>query len=588
MKVRLINEEITNDYGANLLRSRGVSDVETYMNPTADLVNNPSLLKNIAAGTAMYLRVVKESGRILLVVDCDMDGFTSSTIFYQYTKRMNPDVQIDYLIHEGKQHGLEDHIDKIMEEGSNYDLLVLPDSSSNDIHYHDMLAEIHLPSLIIDHHITDAKLSDNAIVINNQLSPDYPNKELTGAGMVYQFCRYVDMTTGHGNWADDYVDLAAFGIIGDMANILEPENRYFIYKGLHNIQNKLLWAFMRKQSYSITRIMEPSDDELLAAMNPISVAFYIVPLVNAIQRVGTMDEKIRLFEAFLDADKMIPSGKRGCKGQLDLAGAEAAREATNARSRQNKTLDNVMFSIESKIFKYDLLENKILFIRLEEDDVFPSELNGLVAMKCAAKYKKPTIVARLNNQGYDRGSMRGMNQSAMSSFKDFLESTGCFEYVAGHDNAAGVSISDGLLSHFHEIANEQLKDMDFGENCYDVNFIRDAYAQDLSAIIEDMDKYTGIWGQGNPEALVYVKNIPVKPSNITIMGSKKDTIKIEVNGICYMKFLAKELIDELSNHTGDMILEVVGKPNVNHWGGRSIPQLFIEELQIKDNNPWEF
>jgi len=494
MKVRLINDEILSNYGKALLESRGVQDVDNYMNPTPDVVLDPQKLKNIAAGAAMYLRVVKENGRMLLVVDCDMDGFTSATIFYQYTKRMNPDVQIDYLIHEGKQHGLEDHIDKIMEEGSNYDLLVLPDSSSNDIHYHDMLAEIHLPSLIIDHHITDAKLSDNAIVINNQLSPDYSNKELTGAGMVYQFCRYIDQVTGHGNWADDYIDLAAFGIIGDMANILEPENRYFICKGLKNIKNKLLWAFMRKQGYSITRIVEPSNEELLEAMNPISVAFYIVPLVNAVQRVGSMAEKTRLFEAFLDADKMIPSGKRGCKGELDTAGNEAAREATNARSRQNKTLDNVLFTIENKIFKYDLLENKILFIRLEEDDVFPSELNGLVAMKCAAKYKKPTIVARLNNQGYDRGSMRGMNQSALTSFKDFLQSTGCFEYVAGHDNAAGVSIPDASLSKFHAIANEQLKDIDFGENCYDVNFIRDAYAQDLSDIILDMDNYAGIWG----------------------------------------------------------------------------------------------
>jgi len=72
------------------------------------------------------------------------------------------------------------------------------------------------------------------------------------------------------------------------------------------------------------------------------------------------------------------------------------------------------------------------------------------------------------------------------------------------------------------------------------------------------------------------------------MGSKKDTVKIEVNGICYMKFLAKDLIEELANHTGDFTMNVVGKPNVNHWGGRCIPQLFIEEIEIKDNNICEF
>ena len=39
-------------------------------------------------------------------------------------------------------------------------------------------------------------------------------------------------------------------------------------------------------------------------------------------RVGTMAEKRRLFEAFLDGDKLIPSGKRGAKGTLDKAGVD--------------------------------------------------------------------------------------------------------------------------------------------------------------------------------------------------------------------------------------------------------------------------
>ena len=165
-----------------------------------------------------------------------------------------------------------------------------------------------------------------------------------------------------------------------MGSMLELENRYIVCEGLKNINNKLFLALMDKQAYSITGIKEPTKQYLLEAMNPISVAFYIVPLVNAIIRVGTMDEKKRLFEAFLDGDKMIPSGKRGEKGKLEKAGIESARECTNARNRQNKILENAVNTIEAKIYKYDLLENRILFVRLDENDTFPSELNGLVAM----------------------------------------------------------------------------------------------------------------------------------------------------------------------------------------------------------------
>ena len=154
---------------------------------------------------------MKERPNILLVVDSDNDGYTSATLIYQYTHRVNCHANIDWVLHSGKEHGLADHIDMLMDKGINYDLIILPDSSSNDAHYHDMLDEIHLPCLILDHHLTDIALSDNAIVVNNQLSPLYKNKELTGAGIVYQFCRYIDEKIEQ-HWANDYLDLAAWGV----------------------------------------------------------------------------------------------------------------------------------------------------------------------------------------------------------------------------------------------------------------------------------------------------------------------------------------------------------------------------------------
>ena len=385
MKTRLINENFKSDYTANLLRSRGISDVEAYYEPSADALQDPQDLENIGEAAALLEATLDRGERILIVVDSDNDGFTSATIMYNYIKDVAPNTEIDYVLHEGKQHGLQDHIKNLMDEGKNYGLIILPDSSSNDYVYHEQLKEINCAVLVLDHHLTDTELSSNAVVVNNQLSPRYKNKELTGAGVVYQFCRYLDKYWGQ-SFADKYMELAAWGIIGDMGSMLELENRYIVREGLKHINNKLLEALMEKQAYSITGVMGASRQQIVDALNPISVAFYIVPLVNAMIRVGTMAEKTRLFEAFLDGDKMIPSGKRGAKGTLDKAGTEAARECSNARNRQNKSLDEAVFAAEAKIHKYDLLENRILFVRLDEDDTFPSELNGLLAMKLSAKF----------------------------------------------------------------------------------------------------------------------------------------------------------------------------------------------------------
>ena len=583
MKTKLINTNFKKDYVDSLLKARGVKNPEDYYNPNENFLQSPCDLENIGEGAMLIDEVIGRGERILIVVDSDNDGFTSATIMYNYLKDLAPELEIDYILHEGKQHGLQDHIKKLMDEGAKYGLIILPDSSSNDYEYHENLREINTSVLVLDHHITDTQLSSNAVIINNQLSPNYKNKELTGAGVVYQFCRYLDLYFKSENTnADKYMDLAAWGIIGDMGSMLELENRYIVKEGLKNINNKLLWALMEKQAYSITGAMSPSRQQLIDAMNPISVAFYIVPLVNAMIRVGTMDEKRRLFEAFLDGDKMIPSGKRGAKGTMEKAGVEAARECSNARNRQNKSLEVAMDKTEIKIHKYDLLENRILFVRLDEDDIFPSELNGLLAMKLSAKFKRPTIVARLNDQGFNRGSMRGLNQSELVSFKDFLTESGMFEYVQGHDNAAGCSILNSHLSDFHKWANEALIGIDFGENCYDVNFDRIAADDDLADIIHDIGAHGGIWGQQNPEPLIHVTDINISASDVQIMGKNKDTVKFEKFGIAYMKFHAKDLIEELNKHP-DMKIEVVGRANLNEWGGRITPQIFIEDIEVKDN-----
>ena len=581
MKVKLVNDDIRSDYVDSLLRSRGIENPADYYTPHSGFLQAPNALENIERGAYVLAGAVAAGEEILIVVDSDNDGFTSATIMYNYLRDWMPDCKIDYILHEGKQHGLQDHIKALLDGGKHYGLIILPDSSSNDYVYHEQLNDIGTSVLVLDHHITDTELSENAVVINNQLSPNYRNKELTGAGIVYQFCRYLDSKLGF-SYADKYMDLAAWGIIGDMGSMLELENRYIVKEGLKNINNRLLWALMEKQAYSITGIIGPTREQLIEAMNPISVAFYIVPLVNAMIRVGTMDEKQRLFEAFLDGDKLIPSGKRGAKGTLEKAGVEAARECSNARNRQNKFLDNAMDATEIKIHKYDLLENRVLFVRLDEDDTFPAELNGLLAMKLSAKFKRPTIVARLNEQGFNRGSMRGLNQSELASFKDFLTESNMFEYVQGHDNAAGCSIPNASLANFHKWANEALANIDFGENCYDVNFDRIAADADLADIILDIGDHNGIWGQQNPEPLIHVTDVNISASDVQVMGKNKDTVKFEKFGVAYIKFHAKDLIEQLKQYSS-MKIEVVGRANANEWCGRITPQIFIEDIEVKDN-----
>ena len=586
MKYNLVNENFKENYGENILKARGINDINHFMAADGKDIAHPSLLNNIDKGAELFMSVLNSDGRILIVVDSDCDGYTSAAIIHQYIQKTNPNIHVDYLLHEGKQHGLEDHIEKLIEDNITYNLIILPDSSSNDAKYHDQLKDIHLPCLVLDHHITDVELSDNAIVINNQLSENYENKELTGAGVTWQFCRYLDELNGT-NYTDSLIDLAALGIIGDMGSMLSIENRAIVNLGIHYpTENSFFMALLDKQAYSITGKVVPSEEDFNAKLNPITIAFYIVPLINSMVRAGTMEEKERMYRAFVDGEVMVPSNKRGAKGTMEKLCVESARECTNTRTRQNKTKENTVERLESRIFKNDLLENKVLVVELDETDEFPSELNGLVAMQLSNKYKRPTIVARVNDEGYLRGSARGLNNSELTSFKNYLDSTGLFEYCAGHDNAFGASIKIDSLDTFIEKSNEELKNYDFGQDVYDVNLVRQAADNDIDRIAYDIDKYYKLWGQRCDEPLIYIGNINLTHNDINICGKNNDTVRFTKFGITYIKFFAKDMIEELAEFD-DIKLEVIGKVNVNCWMGKTSPQIMIESYEIR-NGEFEF
>jgi len=151
-----------------------------------------------------------------------------------------------------------------------------------------------------------------------------------------------------------------------------------------------------------------------------------------------------------------------------------------------------------------------------------------------------------------------------------------------HANAAGASILDSNLRAFHEYANEALKDIDFNEGMYDVNFIREPNASDLEDLIYDLASNTNIWGQGNPEALIFVPNIYLDSTDYKVIGTNKDTVRFEKNGVIFIKFHASDLIEQLQK-CNEIKISIVGKPNINEWMGNQSAQLFIEDYEVVDD-----
>ncbi len=557
-----------------------------YFSPKKDNLEDFALLDNIMAGAECLEKHIKNKSRIYLVVDSDIDGFTSSAILYNYLMENFEDINIEYHIPDGKEHGL-DTIMPLLEHEQKYDLIILPDSSSNDYECHKKLNEMGYEILILDHHEAE-KYSENAIVINNQLSKNYPNKSLSGVGVVYKFLQLLDERNGFDS-ADSFLDMVAVGECGDMMDLNTLENRFISDYGFSHLKNEGLRQLIKLQGYSIFGVkLEEITDSFLdnASITPINAAFYIAPLVNALIRVGSSKEKELLFQSFIKGKDIVPSTKRGHKGETETIAEQSARNCYNARNRQNKEKEKALELLDIQIANDCLDDNKILILNADDIDV-SNTLTGLCAMGVAAKYKKPVLLGRTTPDGlYLKGSGRGRNGSELKDFRQFLLDSNLIDFAEGHSQAFGHSIKISNISKLYDYANKELANINFNEGFYEADFIVNGNCSYLNEMIFDLWKGKNIYGQNCPEPIIITQNLTIRPDNIKIIGAYKDTVKITFNNTTFMKFKAKELIEQLQNYPGGFIATIVGRPSVNSWNGTETPQILIEDIEINkiDNN----
>lgn len=558
-----------------VLANRGIypENVEHYLNTTDDDILDPKIIMNIEEGVRILIKHIAQGDKVLIQIDSDCDGYTSAAELINYLNCLFPGFvqsNVYYRIHTGKQHGIL--LDTIPDDVK---LVIAPDSSSNDYEVHRQLKARGVDVLVIDHHEAD-EISENACIINNQLC-DYPTKSLSGVGMVYKFCSYIDELLNV-DYADQFLDLVALGMVADMMDLRDYETRHLITQGLKNIRNPYFKGMVDKQAYS-----------LKDGITPIGVAFYIAPYVNATIRMGTQEEKLMLFESMLDyrGYELIPSTKRGCKGQQETRVEQACRNCTNIKNRQTKARDAALENIERIIKENNLLENKILAIKL---DTFAADKNltGLIANQLMAKYQRPVLLLNKTENGWE-GSGRGYDKSKFDNLREFLKESGLVMYAEGHANALGVGITDTDFKTFVEYSNRELAEFDFTP-CYKVDFIfsgSDFRGKDIVEIAE----LKSLWGQGVDEPYIAIEHINVYGSNVTLMSpDKSPTLKITLpNGTSLIKFKSsKEEYDKLNSEVGCITINVVGRCERNIWNGVVTPQIIIEDYEIVGEQKYYF
>ena len=74
------------NYTEAILKARGVEDIDKFLSFSYENIQSPYDLDGMQECALQIYTAIENNAKIAILVDCDVDGFTSSAILYNYMK----------------------------------------------------------------------------------------------------------------------------------------------------------------------------------------------------------------------------------------------------------------------------------------------------------------------------------------------------------------------------------------------------------------------------------------------------------------------------------------------------------------------
>lgn len=435
-------------------------------------------------------------------------------------------------INQGKAHGLDYEAPCFHEK---FDIVIIVDSIQDDTILYEELLNQGCEVIVLDHHdIVPAVLAMQKRIHLVSSMNDYDNPYLCGAGVTLKFCLYLDLLMGT-NYANEYYDLAACGICGDMMNVGPDslENRYICQKGFSELKNKAIRLI--KGTYPMC-----SD----------TVAYSIAPLINAANRTNKNWEALDLLLSE-DDDEI----------------AELITTLKNCKELQNERVDKIYEQIEQQVKTQK--DNKVMFFVLEDAE----NISGLVANKILGEYQRPVIITQktVNEDGEEvySGSLRA---TGVEDFSKMVNKTRVAKAM-GHSNAAGFIVSSQNKEKFQEKIEKQLENVEFVQKAdADIKLSQKQITSELIVWLQTLNK---ISGQGFPPVRVLIED--VTDYEVGYMSNGKHT-KITTPYMMFIKWNSRDWEDLPS----DASLSMIGTLDQGPIGRKFYKKMIMSDYKVEE------
>ena len=534
-----------------ILVTRGVAPDETehFLAPALrDLLPDPMSILDMGSAAERLLAAIEGKERIAIFADYDVDGGASAALLLDWLRQLGRDATL--YVPDRIDEGYGPNEPAMRELASGHDLIVCVDCGT--LSFDAIAAAKGADVVILDHHLGGETLPDALAVVNpNRQDETGELAHLCAAAVVFlvlvEANRRMKRQGGTGPDLMGMLDLVALATVADVAPLVGV-NRAFVRQGLK--------VMARRARPGLSALADVAN--LSAPPSAYTLGYVFGPRVNAGGRVGRADLGARCLAA------IDPHEAASLAEKLDALNAErreiedAVREAALAQAEE-RGLDAPLVWAAGEGWHPGVV--------------------GIVASRLKEATNRPAVVIGLDGDE-GKGSGRSVTGVDLGHAVQKLALEGALLKGGGHRMAAGLTVQRDQLDSAMERLSELLAKQGAGnvgprDLRLDGTLMPGAASVDLIEQIEA----AGPFGQGAPAPrfafpdtqIAFAKRVGTSHLKLTL----SDGLSGRLDAIAFGAF-DTDLGSTLENHGGARF-HLAGRLEINHWSGRQIPQLRLED-----------
>lgn len=540
-------------------RGVGLDEVDTFLDPKLkNLLPDPSALTDMDKACARLVEAISNTEKVAVFGDYDVDGATSSALLKRYFAALGQAMRV--YIPDRMREGYGPNsaaFEKLAGEGVT--LIITVDCGTMA---HDALAcaqKLGVDVIVADHHQTGTELPDCYALVNPRREDDLSGLGyLAAVGVTFILLVGLSRSLRQAGYFDTHpepdlmnmLDIVALGTVCDVVP-LQGVNRAFVAQGLK--------VMARRQNIGLKALADIS--KMTGPPLVFDCGFKLGPRINAGGRVGDSELGVRLLSTS-DAD--------------EAAGLALRMDELNVERRAIG--DKAQALAEIKVEALMKTRNGLAPFLLVADKTFHAGVIGIVAGRLKDKFRRPSFVLALEEDGTAKGSARSIPTVDIGKLVAKAVREGVIAGGGGHAMAAGVTLKDGQLDDFEKYLEAELGQMSFmgpSDMTIDGAISTNGATRAFYEQLQD----AGPFGASSPEPRFVIPSARVVHADI--VGESHVRCRLSSDGGKNLKAMAFSSVDE---NVRKLLLEsraplhIAGYLRADDWQGRHDVQFMIQDV----------